>query len=125
VDPGSDRSELVGTIPKAGDDAVGWSITMTQDILPPSSVAKEWCNVKEKVVFLPIILHHTSRGNGTRRELAIKGLALRRIAGTSNLFTRIGTVKLRFWTSTGNRESWQDYLGCVATGMAEKIVTIV
>ncbi|KAK5656466.1 hypothetical protein OQA88_4849 [Cercophora sp. LCS_1] len=124
MDPGSDRVELIGTIP--GDGAIDWSVTMAHDVLPPRSVAREWGCVKENLLFLPVALRETSREHAARHELTIKGLALRRVAGTSNLCTRIGTVKLRFCASMENSlECWQHHLGSVATGEGEKIVTII
>ncbi|KAK4446766.1 hypothetical protein QBC34DRAFT_440523 [Podospora aff. communis PSN243] len=127
MDPSSDRSELVQHTPihlrEIQDDGISWSITMTHDVLPPRSIAMEWVNVKEKVIFLPILSCKGRKGEGD--ELVLKGLALRRVAGTSNVCTRIGTIKLRFWTSGGRRESWQNYLGRAATGGEEKIVRIL
>jgi hypothetical protein len=127
MDPSSNHIELVQHDPvhslKTDDDVVTWSITMTHDILPPGSIAKEWGDVKEKLSFLPI-LRRRGRESG-EDELVVKGLALRRVAGTSDVCTRIGTIKLRFWTSGRGRDSWKDYLGRVATGGGEKIVTII
>ncbi|KAK0619183.1 hypothetical protein B0T14DRAFT_201594 [Immersiella caudata] len=132
VDPSSDRVELAGpsSCPRSGKGFADWSITMAHDVLPPRSVAKDWVDVKERLVFLPIILRQQTpcweSEHGARHALGIKGLALRRVAGTSNLCTRIGTVNLRFRTSDDEgKESWQYYLGCVATGGEDKIVTII
>ncbi|KAK1750054.1 hypothetical protein QBC47DRAFT_394532 [Echria macrotheca] len=121
VDPDSNGKDLVRN---SNDEGADWSIRLTQDVLPPKNMAKEWDKVEETLLFLPVI-HYGGQGDKTPHVLTIEGLALRRVAGMMDYFTRVGTLRLQFWAGLGSSLSWQDLLACAASGMAEQVITII
>jgi len=122
VDPGSNGKEMVrDALDVSGAD---WSVRLAQDVLPPRSIAKKWDKVEETFVFLPVV-HYGGQWSEETPVLTMEGLALRRMAGVTDCYTRVGAMRLRFWANEGRSLTREDLLMCATEGMAEKIATII